>query len=117
MLIHDRDREGWRRWLATFGVHQADLERGPIFNQTSLAIDAAVAGQGVALARSALAVVDLAAGRLLRPVPEATPAPFAYWILSTKPAVGQPKLVRFRAWLLTQAAQDRVALAASAPTA
>ena len=73
VLIHDRDRDGWRRWLATLGVAGVDLERGPVFNQTSLAIDAAVAGQGVALARSALAVLDLAAGRLVRPVPEATP--------------------------------------------
>ena len=60
-----------------------------------LAIDAAVAGQGVALARSALAVVDLAAGRLLRPVPEATPAPFAYWILCTSQRWGSPSWCGF----------------------
>ena len=114
VLIHDRDRDGWRRWLAAQGVAGVDLERGPVFNQTSLAIDAAVAGQGVALARSALAVLDLAAGRLVRPVPEASPAPFAYWILCPKPNAELSKLVRFRAWLLDQAERDRRSLAAMA---
>ena len=115
LLLHDRDRDGWRRWLSAHGVAGVDLERGPIFNQTSLAIDAAVAGQGVALARSALAVLDLAAGRLVRPVPEGMPAPFAYWILCPKPTVGQPKVVRFHAWLLDQAGRDRLILASTVP--
>ncbi len=63
-LLHDRDRSRWREWLAAFDVTASD--DGPIFSDTSLAIDAAVAGQGVALARSALAAVDLRAGRLIR---------------------------------------------------
>ena len=38
------------------------------FNQTSLAIDAAIAGQGIALASRFLVAADLAAGRLVQPV-------------------------------------------------
>ncbi|TGW04952.1 LysR family transcriptional regulator, partial [Mesorhizobium sp. M2D.F.Ca.ET.145.01.1.1] len=38
------------------------------FNQTGLAIDAAVAGQGIALASRFLVAADLAAGRLIQPV-------------------------------------------------
>ena len=38
------------------------------FNQTSLAIDAAIAGQGIALASRFLVAADLAAGRLIQPV-------------------------------------------------
>jgi LysR family glycine cleavage system transcriptional activator len=71
----------------------------------SLAIDAAVAGQGVALARSALASLDLAAGRLVRPAPQAAPARFGYWIVCDPTASALPKIARFRAWLLDQAAQ------------
>jgi LysR family glycine cleavage system transcriptional activator len=104
VLIHDRDRAGWASWLEAIGatVDAFDLDRGPVFNQTSLAIDAAVAGQGIALARSALASLDLGAGRLVRPVREEVPAEFAYWIVCPKPNASQPKIRRFQQWLLMQ---------------
>ncbi len=83
-------------------VDAFDLDRGPVFSQTSLAIDAAIAGQGIALARSALASLDLGAGRLIRPVPEEVPAEFAYWIVCPKPNASRPNIRRFRQWLLSQ---------------
>ena len=108
-LLHDKDRSGWRKWLQTMdvAVDAFDLEHGPVFSDTSLVIDAAVADQGVALARSALAALDLAAGRLVRPVSAAMPAAFAYWIVSPKPRAKQPGIDRFRHWLLEQAAADQ----------
>src|SRR5437588_9852038 len=59
VLVRDRSRKFWREWLAAFGIESAEAERGPIFDQTALAIDAALAGQGIALARTALAPPDL----------------------------------------------------------
>jgi len=103
-LLHDRDPAAWRGWLARFGVAAPEPPRGPVFDQASLAIDAAVAGQGVTLARSALVAFDLAAGRLVRPVAEATDAPFAYWIVCPPQTARAPAIARFRAWLLEQAA-------------
>jgi LysR family transcriptional regulator, glycine cleavage system transcriptional activator len=73
----------------------------------SLAIDAAIAGQGVALARSALAARDLAAQRLARAVPQASPADFAYWIVCPERTAHSTKIVRFREWLLRQALLDQ----------
>ena len=104
VLIHDRDRSGWASWLKAIGaaVDEFDLGRGPVFSQTSLAIDAAVAGQGIALARSALVSLDLGANRLIRPVPEEVPAEFAYWIVCPIPNTNRPKVRRFRQWLLSQ---------------
>ena len=108
VLIHDRDRAAWANWLKAIGagVDSFDLDRGPVFSQTSLAIDAAVAGQGIALARSALASLDLSAGRLIRPVPEELPAEFAYWIVCPKPSASRPKVRRFQQWLLSQPDQS-----------
>ncbi|MCZ7660049.1 MAG: transcriptional regulator GcvA [Xanthobacteraceae bacterium] len=110
VLIHDRDRGRWHAWLAACGVAVPVRDRGPVFDQTALAIDAAVAGQGIALARSALAALDLIAGRLVRPLPDAVPAEFAYWIVCRKAVAAAPKIRRFRAWLLAQAAADARAL-------
>jgi LysR family transcriptional regulator, glycine cleavage system transcriptional activator len=111
VLIHDRGRSRWRDWLKTFGVENAAIERGPVFDQTSLAIDAAVSGQGVALARTALAALDLIAGRLVRPLPQAVPAEFAYWIVCRKTVTDAAKIRRFRSWLNAQAENDSAALA------
>src|SRR6266542_2996907 len=54
-LLHVSDRQGWRQWLDFAGVNGVDPSRGPVLNQASMAIDAAVDGQGIALARTALA--------------------------------------------------------------
>ena len=105
-LLHDRARDDWRHWLGLFDVHHGQLHRGPVYSDASLAIDAAVAGQGVALARSALVALDLAGGRLVRPCVESVPARFAYWIVCTQPAASLPKIARFREWLLEQTAAD-----------
>lgn len=108
VLIHDRSRSGWTSWLDKIGADPSgiDLDRGPGFNDTSLAIDAAVAAQGVALSRSALVAGDLATGRLVQPLRETLPAPFAYWIVCPEAEAEQPNIVRFRNWLLEEAASD-----------
>jgi len=106
VLLHDRDRQGWAGWLAAAGLPEVDLGHGPVFDQTSMAIDAAIAGQGVALARTALAAADLLGGRLVRPFALALPAPFAYWIVCLKDAAGRRKIALFRDWLLAEAEAD-----------
>jgi LysR family glycine cleavage system transcriptional activator len=105
VLIHHRSAEAWTSWLRAFArVTPSKLSRGPVFNEMSLTIDAAIAGQGVALARSARAQRDLDEGRLARPVKQETPAQFAYWIVCPPDTAANPKIVRFREWLLREAA-------------
>lgn len=105
-LLHINDRREWSRWAEEAGVHGLDLSRGPILNQASMAIDAAVDGQGVALARTALAAWDLRSGRLVRPFGPELPVPYAYWIVGPKATADLPKVVAFRTWLLAEAAED-----------
>jgi LysR family transcriptional regulator, glycine cleavage system transcriptional activator len=105
-LLHVNDRRDWARWLEAANVATVDADRGPIFNQASMAIDAAVDGQGIALARTALAAWDLLAGRLVRPFTPALKVPYAYWIVCPKSTADLPKISTFRAWLLDQAAED-----------
>jgi LysR family glycine cleavage system transcriptional activator len=77
-----------------------------VLNQASMALDAAVDGQGVALARSALAAWDIIVGRLVRPFALSLPVPYAYWIVCPKATEKLPKIDTFRGWLLAEAAQD-----------
>ena len=71
-----------------------------------MVIDAAVDGQGIALARTTLAAWDLINGRLVRPFTEALRLSKTYWIICPKATSTLPKIVTFRDWLLAEAARD-----------
>jgi LysR family transcriptional regulator, glycine cleavage system transcriptional activator len=105
-LLHIDNQQGWSQWLDFAGVTGVDPSRGLILNQASMAIDAAVDGQGVVLARTALAASDLIGGRLVRPFDTAMPASYAYWIVCSKAVAKLPKIVAFSEWLLAEAAED-----------
>ena len=108
-LLHVDDRQSWNQWgqwLDFAGVRDIDLAHGPVLSQVSMAIDAAVDGQGVALARTALAAWDLIGGRLVRPFDLEMPVPFAYWIVCPKPSAKLAKIVAFTDWLIAEAAED-----------
>jgi len=107
-LIHDQQREGWRSWLVQLGYKAKSyrLDRGPILSQTSLAIDASIAMQGVALARSALVQLDLRDGRLIRPLDSYTKADFAYWIVAPPGSWDKGNVKQFRDWLAATATAD-----------
>ena len=105
VLIHSGTPDTWRTWFAAFGVDPGPgVAHGPVLNEMSLAIDAAIAGQGVALARSALASRDLADGRLVRPMRHEIPADFAYWIVCSHATARRRNVMACTAWLLEQAA-------------
>jgi LysR family glycine cleavage system transcriptional activator len=102
-LLHDDSHEGWTRWLRAAKVRGVDPERGPIFTDAALLLDACSAGQGIALGRKVLAAADLAAGRLVRPFWRAIPVDRAYFLVCPERLADVPKVARFRAWILAEA--------------
>jgi LysR family glycine cleavage system transcriptional activator len=110
-LLHLDDRRDWRKWLDAAGVDGVDLAHGVVFNQASMAIRAAVDGQGVALARTALVTLLLLEGRLVRPFPLALPVSYAYYVVCPQATAERPKIVLMRNWLLAEAALDEAKLA------
>lgn len=105
-LLHLDDRKAWSRWLEAAGVAHGELSQGPVLNRASMVIDAAVDGQGVALARTMLAAWDLINGRLVRPFAETLRIAKTYWIVCPKATSLVPKIKLFREWLLAEAADD-----------
>jgi len=71
-----------------------------------MAIDAALDGQGITLARTTLAATDLINGRLVRPFAEELRLAKTYWIICPKATSMLPKIVTFRDWLLAEATND-----------
>lgn len=103
-LLHDDMQPSWAMWLREAGVTGVDVERGPWFSHSDLAVRAAIDGQGVALGRSVLTADALADGRLVRPFDIALPGEFAYYFVCPKEARDRPKIKAFRDWLLAEAA-------------
>jgi LysR family transcriptional regulator, glycine cleavage system transcriptional activator len=105
-LLHLDDRKDWARWFETVGVANPELTHGPVLNRASMVIDAAVDGQGIALARTTLAAWDLINGRLVRPFVETLRLSKTYWIICPKATSALPKITTFREWLSAEAARD-----------
>jgi len=117
VLLHDGSPDAdescpdWQMWLAARGIKGVDGSRGPRFNQSSLVIEAAMAGRGVALAKRALAQDDLDAGRLVAPMAISTNVDFAYYVVHPKAKARLPQVKAFVAWLLAEAAAHDEAMA------
>lgn len=96
----------WSAWLKKAGVRDVATTRGMKINNSAAVLQAAIEGQGIALARSVMARDDLAAGRLVRLFPDITfVSPLAYYVVYRPECAGLPRLAAFRDWLLGQAAE------------
>jgi LysR family glycine cleavage system transcriptional activator len=82
-LLHDAQGH-WATFLKT-----SSKLPGAVFNQTTLALDAAMAGQGVALACKAFVAMDLAAGRLVQVAEAGTLGPDFYLVRKRSAPVRQ----------------------------
>ncbi|MEN6541428.1 transcriptional regulator GcvA [Parvibaculum sp.] len=103
-LLHEETMSHWLQWLEAAGVKNPKwAARGPLFIEASLALQAAAAGQGVALANDALAMTDLAEGRLVRLFDLEVPDEEAYWLVYPKRSARKPKVQAFRAWIREEA--------------
>lgn len=94
----------WRMWLKAAGLDDIDPDRGPQFSLESMAIQAAMDGQGVSLISSALVEEDIAAGRLIRPFPEEViqKTKFCYFLVYPEAHLQYPKVAAFRDWVQTE---------------
>jgi LysR family glycine cleavage system transcriptional activator len=113
-LLRLEDAKNWARLLEAAGV-KATIPSGPVLNRASMLIDAAIDGQGIALARTALAAWDLINGRLVRPVDVSLKVANTYWVVCPKAGANIPKIAAFRNWVLAEAAEDTRRLKAFAP--
>ena len=110
-LLHDNTdyvgRPAWSKWLKEAGVQGVKHDRGLRFNHISLAIDAAIDGQGVLLGLKALAKNDIEAGRLCIPFPQTMPIEMSYYAIYPESAESNLHAVdSFIKWILEEAKSE-----------
>ncbi|TVP51899.1 MAG: LysR family transcriptional regulator [Halomonas sp.] len=97
---------GWRDWFKSAGAAIDRMPNQRQYSLYSLALDQAIAGQGVVLASYPLIADRLASGVLVRPFGEkhSLSSPFAYDLVLPVEGETPPEAVRFIEWLQQEAA-------------
>jgi LysR family glycine cleavage system transcriptional activator len=86
-LIHDTTMEShasfptWATWLKAASARKVDARRGLRINSSIMALQAAIEGQGVTLARSVIAAGDLRDGRVIRPLQPSCATNYSYYLV------------------------------------
>lgn len=102
----------WRYWLAQMGAPGVQPRRWLYLNFTYQQVQAALAGQGLALARLPLVAEQLERGDLVEPFGPAgrVATPQAYWLITPAQSRSRSEVEEFCRWVETRAEQTRQAL-------
>ncbi|WAS57808.1 transcriptional regulator GcvA [Burkholderia ambifaria] len=104
-LLHDA-HDLWPEFIEKLGGKgRADPTKGPRFSQSLLAIDAAVAGQGIALTSEPLVERDIAEGRLRRVFDFSFPMSLGFYVVFPQANAHSEALQAMRRWLFAQYAK------------
>jgi LysR family glycine cleavage system transcriptional activator len=116
LLLHDdtitneRARPSWEEWLRLAGVNGVDLNAGPHFSDSGLALAAAIDGLGLALVSVPLVSAELGDGRLIAPFEISVGQRYAYYLVIPEAMTERPDVAAFRTWLLALIAAEEAAL-------
>ncbi len=100
-LLHEEKRLYWQQWFVAAGLPDVPPQPGPLFAGTSLALDAAARGHGVALGDNVLVEDMLRTGDLVQPFATSIPCG-AYWLVAPDFARLSPAARVFADWLLAE---------------
>ena len=101
----------WRRWLDKHNFKTLEPKRWLYFNYAHQIAQAALTGQGVALARMPLVADSLASGDLVEILPHMRlDSPMVYWLIVGPRSAARPEIAAFCTWLQAQAELTRVAI-------
>ncbi|HCH51563.1 MAG TPA: transcriptional regulator GcvA [Proteus sp.] len=107
-LLHDTSRRDWQAYVRQLEIqNQINVQQGPIFSHSSMVIQAAVHGQGVALVNNVMARSEIESGRLVRPFQDVLVSKNAFYLVCQDSQAELGKIAAFRQWILSQAATEQ----------
>lgn len=105
-LLHDASRRDWQTYTRQLGLNHINVQQGPIFSHSAMVLQAAIHGQGVALANNVMAQSEIEAGRLVCPFNDVLVSKNAFiWFVMTAAELG--KIAAFRQWITAKAAAEQ----------
>jgi len=102
-LLHEDSVEDWQRWMTAAGVSDAQVQHGPVIDDSNALLLAAMGGRGVALGRLALLADDLRSGRLIRPFECSIEPDGDYWLIASPATAEHTRFKALAAFLEAEA--------------
>ena len=101
----------WARWFSERALPRIEAKRWLYFNYAHQIAQAALAGQGIALARLPLVADALASGDLVEVLPrQRMDSPLVYWLIVGPRSAARPEIRAFCDWLQSQAQATRTTI-------
>lgn len=105
-LLHDASRRDWQTYTRQLGLN-LNVQQGPIFSHSAMVLQAAIHGQGVALANNVMAQSEIEAGRLACPFNDVLVSKNAFYLVCHDSQADLGKIAAFRQWILAKAAAEQ----------
>ncbi|MFM0591551.1 LysR substrate-binding domain-containing protein [Paraburkholderia dilworthii] len=105
-LLHNTLHPHWSPWLGKFSrlsAEQIASIPGIQFDQSLIAIDAAVRGQGLVLTSAMLTDSERASGALIEPFKQVLPLSTSYYLVHPVSNALQPSALKLKEWLIDEA--------------
>lgn len=102
-LLHDDSYQGWERWLTAAGIKGVNVRRGVICGDRNSMLQAALAGQGIAITSAVFAADELDAGRLVRVFSNEVSSEFAIYAVCLPRRLDDALIAGTIAWLVCEA--------------
>jgi LysR family transcriptional regulator of beta-lactamase len=97
-LLRSYRAQDWPAWFGAAGTQPVPA-RGPLFDSSLIMVQAAMLGEGVALAPVSMFRREIDSGQLVQPF-AATADVGSYWLTRLKSKAPTPAMLSFRDWLL-----------------
>ncbi|SEQ78720.1 LysR family transcriptional regulator, glycine cleavage system transcriptional activator [Rosenbergiella nectarea] len=106
-LLHDASRRDWQSWVRQVGLPHINVQQGPIFSHSAMVLQAAIHGQGIALANNVMVQSELSSGRLVCPFNEVLSSKNAFYLVYHDSQAELGKIAAFRQWIIDTAAREQ----------
>lgn len=106
-LLHDTSRKDWKQFVKHYELAGMNVNQGPIFSHSTMVLQAAAHGQGIALGNNVLAQPELDAGRLVAPFEEVLVSKNAFYLVCNEKQADTGRIAAFREWILSKARSEQ----------
>ncbi|MGF1764710.1 transcriptional regulator GcvA [Aliivibrio kagoshimensis] len=106
-LLHDTSRKEWKNYAKHYEIEGINVNQGPIFSHSTMVLQAAAHGQGVALGNNVLAKPEIDAGRLVCPFDEELVSKNAFYLVCFEKQADTGRIATFREWVLAKASSEQ----------
>ncbi len=98
-LLHEDSHDDWKKWFANQGITASEIERGPIYDDTSLILQAILDCQGIGFCDKKFVAKHLKSGQLIQPF-DISFIQGSYWLVARNFSKLPEPAIQFIDWFL-----------------